>query len=46
MTMNAAEIKRSLETEAPAILKESPDFREWLEDFVRRQMAVRASHKS
>ncbi|MCM8593967.1 MAG: hypothetical protein NFV71_01165, partial [Candidatus Accumulibacter sp.] len=39
--MNAQEIKQLLETEVPAILQESPGFREWLQDFIRRQTVSR-----
>jgi hypothetical protein len=32
-----------LETEVPAILQESPGFREWLQDFIRRQTVSKES---
>jgi hypothetical protein len=41
--MNASEIKQLLESEVPAILQASPGFREWLQDFVRRQAVSKES---
>lgn len=41
--MNASEIKRLLETEVPIILQESPGFKEWLQDFIRRQTVSKES---
>lgn len=41
--MEAAEIKKLLETEVPPILRESPEFRDWLQDFIRRQTVSRES---
>lgn len=41
--MEVSEIKRLLETEVPPILRESPEFKEWLQDFIRRQTVPRES---
>ena len=41
--MNITEIKQLLETEVPVILQESPAFREWLQDFIRRQTVSKES---
>lgn len=41
--MNISEIKRLLEAEVPLILQESPGFKEWLQDFVRRQTVSKES---
>ena len=41
--MNINEIKQLLETEVPVILQESPAFREWLLDFIRRQTVSKES---
>ncbi len=41
--MNINEIKQLLETEVPVILQESPAFREWLQDFIRRQTVSKES---
>ena len=41
--MNIIEIKQLLETEIPVILQESPGFKEWLQDFIRRQTVSKES---
>ncbi len=41
--MNITEIKQLLEAEVPLILQESPGFKEWLQDFIRRQTISRES---
>lgn len=41
--MNISEIKQLLETEVPVILQESPGFKEWLQDFIRRQTVSKES---
>jgi hypothetical protein len=41
--MDIAEIKQLLETEVPQILRESPGFKDWLQDFVRRQSVSKES---
>ncbi len=41
--MNVSEIKQLLETEVPTILQESPGFKEWLQDFIRRQTIPKES---
>ena len=41
--MNVSEIKQLLETEVPLILQESPGFKEWLQDFIRRQTVSKES---
>lgn len=41
--MNISEIKRLLESEVPLILRESPGFKEWPQDFVRRQTVSKES---
>ena len=41
--MNITEIKQLLETEVPVILQESPGFKEWLQDFIRRQTVSKES---
>ena len=41
--MNISEIKQLLETEVPVMLQESPGFREWLQDFIRRQTVSKES---
>jgi hypothetical protein len=41
--MNISEIKQLLETEVPVILQESPGFKDWLQDFIRRQTVSKES---
>lgn len=41
--MNVSEIKQLLESEVPAILQHSPGFKEWLQDFIRRQTVPKES---
>ena len=41
--MDSTEFKHLLETQVPAILQESPGFREWLQEFVRRQTVSKES---
>jgi len=41
--MNVSDIKQLLETEVPMILQESPGFKEWLQDFIRRQTVSKES---
>ena len=41
ITLNASEMKELLETRIPEILQESPGFREWLREFIRRQTVSR-----
>jgi len=42
-TLNVAELQELLETQVPAVLQESPGFKEWLRDFIRRQTVPRES---
>jgi hypothetical protein len=41
--MNVHEIKQLLETEVPVMLRESPGFKDWLQDFIRRQTVSKES---
>ena len=41
--LTVSEMKEFLETQVPAILQESPGFREWLQDFIMRQAVSKES---